>query len=618
MKRTKELINWIFKPPYYGVPWLVWFYAAFACCCFNHGGVFAGVLTGYDDHVRMLQVLNWVNGADWYDRTITRVNAPEGFQTLWTRLVDIPFAAVILFCQNFMNQRQAALVAALIAPLMELAVLFVIAPYFARPLVGKKHARLIILFLMFTSVMNYKPFSMSGFHSGEVSHHAWYVILVLLLFGAAARIAGGVSSPAPPRFMGMAIGLLLAVGIEGFPLIAGAVLILSVLATCFNRPRMAAQTAQAMIWATLLSLILLPLHQPPAKWFSISFAEPSLLGPILTAAAAIFFAAQNFILRYFDRQKLYSIIATIFAGGVISAALIFVFPQMLDGPAAALSPAERALAFKEHAEAWPLYKAAADRIDFIGLLAPSLIALGASLYAVIQTKSPRRRALYLSYLGFTLISGSMAEVIARYYHHAMTVACAWLLWAWQKIKSRLVRNGSYSLKSTAIFIALGPFWMLLLPALNSDAPFLSQVLLYPAKVQTLPDYCNNVAFGQFLNQHYSKNTLLMVPGSDSSRMLFYSDLRIDFLNNYPSQNKFIDNQTFFGTQSMDAAKDIAKRHQFDLVAICKPLTDLPPLKPGEAPMLYERLQKNQPPDWLQPVNTRLYGYHLYQVRKDLL
>lgn len=610
--------KWVFIAPYCGLPWLIWFYAVFSCFCYTQGGVFDGQLTGYDDHVRMVQVLNWVNGAGWYDRTIMRVNAPDGFPTIWSRLVDTPYAVVILIGQQIADQRTAALMAAFTIPLLELAIFFSVARYFVRPLVGKKNARLVVLFLMFTSVMNYKSFSMSGFQTGEVSHHSWYVILNLLLLGAAARIAIGVSGLGPARMMGFTAAILLAVGIEAFPLIAAAMMVLAALAWLSNRLSIAQQTSRASIYTTLVGLLLIPMHQSPSRWFDISFAEPSLLGPILMSVAALFFVAQSYILRRLGDHKIYSLIVTAVVATVLGSVLFVIFPEMLAGPAVALSPAERALAFKEHAEAWPLYRAAFDRIDFIGLAMPTVIALAGAVYAARTTRSPRRRVLYLAYGGFTFLFGSMALCITRLYHHAMTVACAWLLWVWRKIMHSLPRNQLYALTAFGAFIMLGPFWMLLLPALDQDLPFVSQVLLYPAKIQTFPDPCNSVAFGEFLNRHYTKDTLLIVPGADSSRMLFYSDLKIDFLNNYPSQNKFIDNETFFGTQNMSMAKDIILRHNIDLVAICKILQNVPPLKPGEEPMFYERLEYGQVPNWLKPVDTRMYGYLLYEVDKSLL
>ncbi|HEU0117064.1 MAG TPA: hypothetical protein VFR09_00395, partial [Alphaproteobacteria bacterium] len=254
---TSAFRDWLFKPPYKGVPWIVWCYVALSCLVVTTGGVYKGELTGFDDPVRMTQVLNWVNGAGWYDRTITRVNAPDGFTSIWSRLVDIPIALVILIAQQFVAQKKAALIASVVIPFTELALLFPVMRYFARPLVGKKDAWLVVLFLLFTTVTNFNPFSVAGFHTGEASHHSWYVILDLLMFGAVARIALGVIGSSPALMMGGAAGGLLAVGIEGLPMIAGSVLLLGGLGWYCNRPALPQRGMQALIYATLLGLILL-------------------------------------------------------------------------------------------------------------------------------------------------------------------------------------------------------------------------------------------------------------------------------------------------------------------------------------------------------------------------
>jgi hypothetical protein len=272
------------------------------------------------------------------------------------------------------------------------------------------------------------------------------------------------------------------------------------------------------------------------------------------------------------------------------------------------------MAVREHKEAGYLHKVALSIIDLISLMMPLLIAFGVGLFAIVKAKTSRRRAVAVAYFGFSTVSACMAECYARYYHHAMTTVCAWLLWLWKEVIKRLPKTRAYTLSALGLFILIGPLWMLLLPAIDSNAPFLSQVLLYPAKLQTVSDACNIVGFGDYLNTHYGKDTLLMAPGADSSRLLYHTDLKIDFLNNYPSQDRFIDNEVFFGTQDLATAKDIALRHHIDLVAVCHLASNLPPLKPGEEPMLYERLESGHSPDWLKPVNTGVPGmYRLYQV-----
>ncbi len=617
--RFQKCIAHLIAPPYAAVPWAVWLYALICFFLLQKGGVFNGELVGYDDHVRMTEVLNWINGAGWYDRTITRVDPPEGFTTIWSRLTDAPIALVVLVAQQFVAQKTAALIAAVVVPFIELAIVLPAAAYFARPLAGRKEANLLVLFIMFTTVMNFRYFSVAGFHPGEASHHPWYIILALLLFGSVGRltlIAHRPVSRLRPLMLaiGLEIALLLAVGIEGFPLVAIACGMIGLNGWLFTRPALVARMAESTAIAVCLSLVLLPLHQPPRHIFDVSFAEPSILGPIILSVVALVFAAEAAILRRIGHRKFlsFALIALVIAAAAL--ALIFNFPSMLNGPAAALSPAERQLAGREHLEAQPIFKVAYNTGDLISLIMPCVLALISGIVTLWQAKTSRRRALALCFFGFAAFNIGMAGAISRFYHHALTTSCVWLLIAWQEIRKRLPRNAFGVSCAALAFVALGPFWMLVLPALAYNNPVLSHILLYPAKAQSVADPCQSVAFGDFLDAHYPPKTIILTPGESSSRLLYHSHLTIDFLNNYPSHDRFQDNEYFLGTQNPEVALMIAKRHRIDLVAVCPALMKVYPLHDGEQPMLYESLLLGQPPAWLKPVDTGLGGgYKLFAV-----
>ncbi|MDE1900325.1 MAG: hypothetical protein KGI37_01625 [Alphaproteobacteria bacterium] len=617
-KIIRRVFASIVNPPYRGVPWLILGYVVFCSLMLPYGGVYTRHLVGYDDQVRMVDILDWVNGAGWYDHTIMRANPPEGFATIWARLVDAPFALIILIAQNFVAQRTAALVAAAIVPLLYIAVLFAwAAPYFARPLVGKSQARLIGLFIAFTSILNLKYFSLSGFMIGQVSHHPWYVILNLTMFGAAARLAMGSVSYAPVFMLGGSIALLTAVGIEGYPIIAGAVGVLACVAWAANRPFVAARAALGVMCGAVASLLLLPLYQPPANFFAVSFAEPSILGPILIAVAATFLVIETFLLRRFTRRGITAfvlvIVACLFAAGLVTA-----FPDILNGAAAGLSPQERKLALDTHIEAQSIFKVGRTLAESIGLIVPMFMALAAGAWATGTARNGRRRAMFFCYLGFTALTFFMSALFCRYYHHAMTSSCAWLLWLWEKFKQRLKRNIHYSLFAAAGFVALGPFWMLLLPDIGANAPITTSILLFPAAFQAETDLCDTRPAAQYIDAHYPPDTLLIVPQWLSEHMLYQSDVRIDFVSNYPSHNKFIDNYAFFDTTDPDVARGIAQRHAVDLVAICTAARLYIPGAPLAQQSFAGRLETGQVPSWLTPIDASIPNYRLYRIDKKKL
>ena len=51
---------------------------------------------GPDDWTRLLQVRAWLDGQGFWDVTQYRMNPPEGFSMHWSRLVDLPLAALML------------------------------------------------------------------------------------------------------------------------------------------------------------------------------------------------------------------------------------------------------------------------------------------------------------------------------------------------------------------------------------------------------------------------------------------------------------------------------------------------------------------------------------------
>ena len=382
----------------------------------------------------------------------------------------------------------AALIASVIVPMIELALMFLAARYFARPLAGKNEARLVILFLMFTTVLNHLTYTLAGFHLGEASHHAWYGILNVLMFGAAARIVLGVAGLAPRLMLALALALLLAVGIEGFPMIAGTIGVFSILSWVFRKELLAQRGAEAVACGALLSLLLLPMHVPPDQWLAVSFSQPSIIGPVMLAVAALFLLLQTHIVKHIQNRAI-TVLLLMAMAGLFLWGLVLAFPDILEGATAGLSPSERDLAANEHPEVWTMWRSAGDASHYILLVIPTLIALVTGVSGMAATGNVRRRMMIGAYTGFALIPGALAQVYFRYIHHAQTAACPLLLYAWQRLRARWPQTVSYRFVSLFAFLALGPFWMVLLPAVLDKESFFTQVLFFPAKIYTEPFSC---------------------------------------------------------------------------------------------------------------------------------
>ncbi len=621
---ASPFLSALVRPPFHGVIWAAWLSIA-AVCLLAGGGPFDGLLTGFDDRVRMTQALNWVNGADWYDRTIMRVNPPDGFRTIWSRLVDIPIAAIIFLLQGWLGQTRAALAASTILPLAQTLALFYAAAWFSRPLVGRRHAALVTLFVIFTSCINTKFFSPAGFQPGSASHHPWYLIFWLLLGGGAARLALFQANRKTVLIAALSIGGLLAIGIESLPMMAGLLMCASVAAWLRAAPASAAAMARTALYGAGFGLALLPAHQPPELLFTPSFAEPSILGPVMMCAASFALAIQSWAMRKYPACAWRALAIACLAAALLAAGLVLLFPGILQGPAAALTPEERVLAAAEHTEAKWLFEVRRSFMDYVHLIAPSVIALGMAAYSVAQTRNRRRRALYAFYGLAALWSFGWATRIARLFHYANLSACPWLLHLCLAEGRRRKGERFRLVHPLLVYMALGPLTMLTLPVVANHLPFVRNVLLFPAAWQLTADRCNVKTISGFLDTRYGQDTLALVPMYESDKFLFHTRLRLMFLANYPSQNKFIDAKAFYETRDEEKAKDIARRHGVGLVALCRSWWHLSP-----ETTLYNRLMKGRMnmgqklvtgnvPSWLRPVDPGVVTpWLLFEVMRGKL
>ena len=73
-----------------------------------------------DDAMRLLQVRDWLAGQSWFDVTQYRLNLPFGAPMHWSRLVDLPIAAVILLFRPIFGADGGETAALIIVPLLTL------------------------------------------------------------------------------------------------------------------------------------------------------------------------------------------------------------------------------------------------------------------------------------------------------------------------------------------------------------------------------------------------------------------------------------------------------------------------------------------------------------------
>lgn len=161
-------------------------------------------LNDTDDNMRYLQVRDWLAGQGWYDLRQYRLDPPAGFNIHWSRLVDLPLAALMLLFRAFLEQGLADRLACAIAPTLPLLPLMLGLGFIARRLAGGNGWILAVL-APFAAQMG-----IAMFLPMRVDHHGWQLALtVLMLAGLVDRnwLRGGVVA-------GVSSALSITIGME--------------------------------------------------------------------------------------------------------------------------------------------------------------------------------------------------------------------------------------------------------------------------------------------------------------------------------------------------------------------------------------------------------------------
>jgi hypothetical protein len=168
--------------------------------------------------MRLMQVRALLDGQGWYDLRQYRLNPPIGANIHWSRLVDLPIAALIVGLGSFLDTSHAERYAVAIAPLLPLLVAMFAIALAARRLIDPKSYPIALVALFFSG-------STAGMFIPErIDHHGWQLALLAIGIAGLAdpqRVRGGIT-------LAVASALSLAIGLEMivFVALAGAAIVL--------------------------------------------------------------------------------------------------------------------------------------------------------------------------------------------------------------------------------------------------------------------------------------------------------------------------------------------------------------------------------------------------------
>ncbi|MBP1183090.1 hypothetical protein [Methylobacterium sp. PvR107] len=349
--------------------------------------VFDGLrLPDTDDMMRLVGVRDLLAGQGWFDPVQHRMLPPAGIASHWSRLIDLPLAALILALTPLIGRELAEPAAAALWPLMLFVLYGALAFLGMRRLFGWRPALLTLFIAPQTGVF------LNTFRFGRIDHHNAQLCAVLAVALALAR------SDRPVRrglVAGLVAGLSLAIGLETLPVIAAAGLFV-VADWVLHGARASGRLTGFGAGLFAASVLLFGAQTAPALWTvpaCDALSPPWLLlaaGGALAGVAAL--AADR---RGLNRNGRATVAALV--GAAVAAGFVLIAPACLAGPFAGMDARVRTSWLERVDEMRSFLQVLRGEPDVA--LANIVPLIAAALYATvmaIRVHEPERRRFFLA------------------------------------------------------------------------------------------------------------------------------------------------------------------------------------------------------------------------------
>lgn len=319
-----------------------------------------------DDNMRIMQVRALLAGQDWYDLRQYRLDPPFGADIHWSRLVDLPIAAIKLALTPLAGPLNAERAAVALAPLLPMGVAMAAIAVTARRLISPKAFALAIAVLLCAP-------SLRGMWAPlRIDHHGWQLAMLSLVMAALVdpkRARGG-------ALLGIATTLSLVIGLEMllYLAVAGAAMVLMWIRD-EGRARGLAAYGASLAGGCALGYLL--------------FASYANRGPVCDALSPIWLSAMVTagavavaLAGLSPRSTWLRLLAAGIGGAAIAAGFAYFWPHCL-GRLEGVSAEADALWLGNVREAMPVYRHGAQTAIVIA----SLPVMGLVGYAIMLWRS---------------------------------------------------------------------------------------------------------------------------------------------------------------------------------------------------------------------------------------
>ncbi len=364
-------------------------------------------LSGWDpdDALRLAQLRDFLAGQSWFDTTQYRMNPPDGAPMHWSRLIELPLAALILLLRPIFGQPAAEMIAGSAVPLLLLGWIAWMLSRIATRLSSREAGVAAALITLSSGALLIQLRPM------RIDHHGWQLAMAVLalstIFWSDVRKAGLV--------LGVALAVWLHISLEGAPMTAAFFLLLGL--RWVRDAREGARLSWTVAASLLASLLLFFGTQAnglaaPTWCDTISPPHIGAIGfATLVMLPAIRFLPDDWRMR---------LAAVAVAGGGALALIFVAAPQCVGGAFGNLDPVVREYWYSKVSEGLPVWHQSWRTSVNLG----AGLLCGAVSWLILRGKLKREDRRKLDAIGFFLFYGLLLSIFVM---RTVSVATAYAI-----------------------------------------------------------------------------------------------------------------------------------------------------------------------------------------------
>ncbi|THK37339.1 hypothetical protein EHS39_13990 [Ensifer sp. MPMI2T] len=553
-----------------------------------------------DDVMRLVQVRDLLAGQSWFDLTQTRLGLDGGTLMHWSRLIDLPLAALISLFKPIAGAERAEMIALAVWPFLLVFPLLAVMGLAGRRIGGPQCMHFCLgLTAIFVATSN-------RFLAGAVDHHNVQLVLVATMV---AMVVDQRYRAINFAIAGAAAALAIAIGVETTPFVAAICLVVAVIWAWEGRVFASAAVAFGAALAATVSAAFF-LTVAPHLYGAVTCDSLSIAFYALSATGGVLLAVAATVASGLSRLARFAILAA--AGVVIAGVLLGIAPECLRNPLSDLDPLLRELWLDRVIEARPfLFIAEQDPGSLGGFYAAGLFALGLCLWRIWRGE---RVGLLLILLVVVVVNWGIAlmQVRAAVFSNLLSILPISLLLV--DLRSRTMQGGGGPLASVIYVLAV----LVSVPAVWAVAGELgvSGVGEMAANGQTGADRCYSSAAMADLQK--IEPTLVVDPSNMGASILRFTKHRA-LSAPYHRNPQGMLAELRIGLAGPDEAAGMLKALGQPVLAFCADDPQTETIAEREPRGLYGRLAAGEIPDFLEPLPvTSATGVKLFRFKTNIL